>query len=115
MKKFLLYTAGAIAALIALVLLLPVAGLITSGLLVAVGLHYYTKSESVFGKVMSIVLALAGLISALSNVPGFVGLAAIAVVYFLYKNKPGERNEALVTTDNDPFTNFEKEWSKLNN
>lgn len=113
MKKFLLFTAGTFAALIALVALLPVAGLIISGLLVAAGLHFYTKSKSVFTKVMSIVLALAGLISALSNIPGFIGLVAIAILYYLYKNSRGECVEVMSSKENDPFTNFEKEWAEL--
>ncbi|MEK4228885.1 lmo0954 family membrane protein [Solibacillus sp. FSL H8-0538] len=115
MKKFLLFTIGAFAALIALVALLPVAGLIISGLLVAAGLHYYTKSTAVFSKVMSIVLALAGLMSALSNTPGFIGLVAIAILYFIYKNWNVKGDEVIVESEheNDPFTNFEKEWAKL--
>ena len=115
MKKFLLFTVGSVAALIALITLLPVAGIIISGLLIALGLHYYTKSDSVFGKVMSIVLALAGLISAVSNTPGFIGLASIAILYFIYKNWHGERGEVMVENEigSDPFTNFENEWAKL--
>lgn len=114
MKKFLLFTVGSVAALIALITLLPVAGIIISGLLVAVGLHYYTKSNSAFGKVMSIVLALAGLISAISNTPGFIGLVSIAVLYFIYKNWNGEHGEVMVKNEcDDPFTNFENEWAKL--
>lgn len=114
MKKFLLFTVTSVAALIALITLLPVAGIIISGLLVVVGLHYYTKSNSTFGKVMSIVLALAGLISAISNTPGFIGLVSIAVLYFIYKNWNGERGEVMIKNESDdPFTNFENEWAKL--
>ena len=114
MKKFLLFTVGSVAALITLITLLPVAGIIISGLLVAVGLHYYTKSNSTFGKVMSIVLALAGLTSALANTPGFIGLVSIAILYFIYKNWNGERGEIMIKDESDdPFTNFENEWAKL--
>ncbi|ATP39559.1 ABC transporter permease [Solibacillus sp. R5-41] len=118
MKKLFVYTAGFFAALVALVLLAPVAGLLVSGLLLAAGLHYYTESTSTFGKVMSLVLALAGLISALSNIPGFIGLVAIAILYYIYKSRKNEKVEIFSTTEKkeeDPFTNFEREWAKLNN
>ena len=116
MKKFFLYSAGFVAAMIALGLLLPVVGLLVSGLLVAAGLHYYTESTSTFGKVMSIVLALAGLVSALSNVPGFIGLVAVGILYYLFKTRKNEKLEifsAKEEVEEDPFTNFEREWAKL--
>lgn len=115
MKKFFIYSAAFFASIIALGMLLPVAGLIISGLLVAAGLHYYTESTSTFGKVMSIVVALAGLVSALSNIPGFVGLVAIAILYYLFKSRKNEKVEIFKSkTEQDPFTNFEREWAKLN-
>ena len=115
MKKFFLYSAGFIAAMIALALLAPVVGLLISGLLLAAGLHYYTESTSTFGKVMSLVVALAGLVSALSNIPGFIGLVAIAVIIYIYKSRKNEKVEILTNTkEEDPFTNFEREWANLN-
>ena len=115
MKKFLLYTAGFFAAIIAIALLAPVAGLLISGVLLAAGLHYYTESTSTFGKVMSLVVALAGLVSALSNIPGFIGLVAIAILYYIYKSRKNEKVEIIKSTkSDDPFTNFEREWANLN-
>ncbi len=114
MKKFFLYTAGFFAAIIALALLAPVAGLLVSGLLLAGGLHYYTESTSTFGKVMSLVIALAGLISALSNTHGFIGLVAIAILFYIYKTRKHEKVEIFSKTEEDPFTNFEREWANLN-
>lgn len=112
MKKFLLYCGIIIAALIAFASLLPVAGLLISGVLVAAGLHLYTEAQSIFTKVMSIVLALAGLISALSNIPGFIGIVAIALMYYFYKATKNKSHSIVKT--NDPFTNFENEWANLN-
>lgn len=116
MKKFFLYSAAFITAIIALCLLAPVAGLLISGVLLAAGLHYYTESKSTFGKVMSLVVALAGLVSALSNIPGFIGLAAIGVLFYLYKARKNEKIEFLPgkKEEEDPFTNFEREWANLN-
>ncbi|MEK4629343.1 MAG: ABC transporter permease [Solibacillus sp.] len=114
MKKFLLYSAGFFAAIFAIALLAPVAGLLVSGLLLAAGLHYYTESTSTFVKVMSLVIALAGLVSALSNIPGFIGLAAIGILYYIFKTRKNEKVEIFPTKEEDPFTNFEREWAKLN-
>ena len=113
MKKFFLYSAGFVAAIIALGLLAPVVGLLVSGLLLAAGLHYYTESTSTFGKVMSLVVALAGLISALSNIPGLIGLVAIGLLFYIYKTRKNEKVE-IFSKDQDPFTNFEREWANLN-
>lgn len=114
MKKFFLYSAGFVAAMVALALLAPVAGLLVSGLLLAAGLHYYTESTSTFGKVMSLVIALAGLISALSNIPGFIGLVAIGILFYIYKSRKQEQGEIFTKKEDDPFTNFEREWANLN-
>lgn len=114
MKKFFLYSAGFVAAMVALVLLAPVAGLLVSGLLLAAGLHYYTESTSTFGKVMSLVIALAGLISALSNILGFIGLVAIGILFYIYKSRKQEQREIFTKKEDDPFTNFEREWANLN-
>lgn len=111
MKKFLYFCIGSIAALTAFILLIPMVGLLFSGLLLAAGLHYYTKSTSLFGKIMSATVALAGIISAVSNIPAFIGLIAIVIVYFVYKNWKDEK--VIISKEDDPFTNFEKEWAKI--
>lgn len=113
MKKFFMYGAIALAAFIGLIALIPVMGILFSGLLVAAGVHFYTKSESQLGKVLSIVLIIAGAISGLSNTPGIIGILAIATTYYLYKGTKNETN-SVTPASNDPFTNFEKEWANLN-
>ncbi len=57
-----------------------------------------------------------GILSAVSNIPAMIGLAAIAIVYVIYKKWNGE--DVKIPTieskkEEDPFTNFEKEWSNL--
>lgn len=111
MKKFLYFIGGSIAFLIALALLGPMIGLLFSGLLVAAGLHYYTKSTSVFGKIMSATVALVGILSAASNIPAFIGLIAIIALYYIAKNWKKEAN--VIEANDDPFNNFEKEWAKI--
>ncbi|GLC87237.1 lmo0954 family membrane protein [Lysinibacillus piscis] len=116
MKKFLLFAGGVIAAIVALSLIGPLAGLLFSGLVVALGMHFYIRSNSKFGKVFWFTVGIIGLLSAISNVPAMVGLAAIAIVYVIYK-KWNNQDVQIPTLESkkeqDPFTNFEKEWSNL--
>ncbi|MFA1736900.1 lmo0954 family membrane protein [Lysinibacillus fusiformis] len=116
MRKFLLLTGGVIAACVALALIGPLAGLLFSGLFVALGMHFYMASKSNFGKIFWFGVGLIGILSAVSNIPAMIGLAAIAIVYVIYKKWNGE-NVKIPTIESkkeeDPFTNFEKEWSNL--
>ena len=86
MKKFLLLTGGVIATCVALALIGPLAGLLFSGLFVALGMHFYIASKSTFGKIFWFTVGLIGVLSAISNIPAMVGLAAIAIIYVIYKN-----------------------------
>jgi lia operon protein LiaI len=44
-----------------------------------------------------------------------IGLAAIAVIYVIYKkwNNKDVKIPTIEAKEEDPFTNFEKEWSNL--
>ena len=114
MRKFFLLTGGIIAACVALALAGPLVGLLFSGLFVALGMHFYTSSKSSFGKVFWFIVGLMGVLSAISNVPAMVALAAIAVIYVIYKKWNNEDVKIpTIEAKEDPFTNFEKEWSNL--
>jgi len=116
MKKFFFLVVGIIAGIVALSMLGPLVGLAFSALVVYLGMHYYVKSNSGFGKVFWVGVGLIGILSAISNVPALVGLAAIFIVYVLYKKWNNEEISFSKTkgmTENDPFTNFETEWAKL--
>ncbi|UZN00477.1 ABC transporter permease [Lysinibacillus sp. MHQ-1] len=117
MRKFLLLTGGVIAACVALALIGPLAGLLFSGLFVALGMHFYMASKSNFGKIFWFAVGLIGILSAVSNIPAMIGLAAIAIVYVIYKKMEWRRSkksqQLKVKKEEDPFTNFEKEWSNL--
>jgi len=49
----------------------------------------------------------------ISNLPSIVGLIAAFVLYLVYKKWSGERK--VMNEDDDPFSNFEREWAKMNN
>ncbi|MFC7685196.1 ABC transporter permease [Ureibacillus sp. GCM10028918] len=117
MKKVFIVTVGIVAAIVALSMLGPLVGFAFSGLLVYLGLHYYVRSNSGFGKVFWVALGLIGIFTAISNIPALVGLAAIFLIYVLYKKWNNEEvsfSKSTVMKENDPFTNFETEWAKLN-
>lgn len=115
MRKFLLLAGGIIAALVALVLVGPLTGLLFSGVLVALGMHFYIASQSTFNKIIWFTVGLVGVLSAVSNIPAMIGLAAIAIIYVIYKKWNGEdvKIPTIEAKEDDPFTNFEKEWSNL--
>lgn len=116
MKKLFFLVVGIIAAIVALSLLGPLVGFGFSALLVYLGMHYYVRAKSSFGKVFWIAIGLIGVFSAISNIPALVGLAAIFLIYVLYKKWNNEEvsfSKATIIKENDPFTNFETEWAKL--
>ena len=116
MKKLFFLVVGGIAAIVALSLLGPLVGFGFSALLVYLGMHYYLKAKSGFGKVFWVAVGLIGIFTAISNIPALVGLAAIFLIYVLYKKWNNEEvsiRKAKIIKEDDPFTNFEMEWAKL--
>lgn len=115
MKKLLIVIAAIIAASVVLSMAGPLVGLAFSALVIFLALHYYVKTNSVFVKVLWISVGLIGVLTAVSNVPALIGLAALVILYALYKkwdNKEAHFDLEVVKED-DPFTNFENEWAKL--
>lgn len=115
MKKFLLFMGGFFAALVALTLAAPIISLLFSGILIALGMHFYIASQSIVSKIIWFTVGVIGVLSAVLNIPAIIGLAAIAIIYVIYKNWNGDKIifSKIEENVNDPFTNFEKEWSHL--
>ena len=115
MKKFLMLLAGGTAALVALSMMGPLIGFAFSALLVFAGMHYYVKSKSTVAKVLWVAVGLVGVFSAISNIPALIGLAALVLLYVLYKKWNNEEVSFsdVKVKEEDPFTNFENEWAKL--
>lgn len=115
MKKFLMLLAGGTAVLVALSMSGPLIALAFSGLLVFAGMHYYVKSKSMVAKVLWVAVGLVGVFSAISNIPALIGLAALVLLYVLYKKWNNEEVSfsGVTVKEEDPFTNFENEWAKL--
>lgn len=114
MKKLFLLTAGVIAAITALCMIGPIISIGLSAAITLVAMHYYIKSTSTGVKAIWLIIGIFAVLSVIGNIPGVIGLVALAVVYVIYKkwNKE-ELNWNMKSNENDPFTNFEAEWSKL--
>ncbi|GGF20823.1 hypothetical protein GCM10010954_19460 [Halobacillus andaensis] len=115
MKKFLLFLAALVALAVLLANLGPMILLGVSVWLLYIVFKQFMKSDSTAGKIGWVILGLIILSIAVSNIYAVIGLAAAYAIYLIVKNWTGRDKEPAVTQSNDPFTNFEKQWSELNN
>lgn len=114
MKKLGLLVVGGIAAIVLIANLGPMVGL-AIGLVV---MYYAFKkamgAETGGKKFWWGALSVVGLCVSVANIPAILGAAAIYVLYLVYKKWNGSASVE-ESIDNDPFTNFEREWAKLKN
>lgn len=116
MKKLLLLIIAFIALIILIVNLGPMILLGVSIWLLYVVFKQFIKSSSVGAKVVWAILGLVILGVATANVFSIIGIAAAIVLYIIFKkwNEDGYGKKGQVIDNNDPFTNFERQWSELN-
>ncbi|HWI49478.1 MAG TPA: ABC transporter permease [Rummeliibacillus sp.] len=115
MKKFGLFIIGVIAGITILGSLGALSGLAISAAILFAGIHFYIKSNSTFSKVVWALVAVAGLLTTTANIPGFIGLAAIAILWFVFHKWNGSEksNSFFAPKKDDPFTSFENQWKEL--
>ncbi|WP_146550301.1 ABC transporter permease [Rummeliibacillus suwonensis] len=115
MKKFGLFIIGITAAITILCSLGALAGLAISAAILYVGIHFYLKSTSTFSKIVWALVAIAGLLTATANIPGFIGLTAIVILWYILRKWDGSNNQQsfVAPKSDDPFTNFENQWKEL--
>jgi len=117
MRKFLLFVVG-LAALG--IFILSIGPMVLMG--VGVGLLYivfrqFMKTDSTVAKIGWIIAGLLLIGMVLSNIPALIGVGAAAVLYLIYKSWKKDDNDPemeIIDKDDDPFTNFEREWNNLN-
>ncbi|SIT74949.1 lmo0954 family membrane protein [Edaphobacillus lindanitolerans] len=112
MKKFLLVTIGIVAGITVLANLGAIIGLVISAAIMYAGWHFYHRTASGFGRFCWAAVGIIGALTAIGNIPAFVGLLAVAALWYVY-HKWNNREAAIPGTSDDPFDNFEREWSKL--
>ncbi|MGY0693317.1 lmo0954 family membrane protein [Virgibacillus sp. FSP13] len=117
MNKFLLFVGGLVAVLVLLATLGPMILLGVSIWLLYVIFKQFMKSDSTVGKIAWIVAGLFVLGIGLSNIYAVIGVAAAYVLYLIFRNwrKDDHNLKQQTVVDDDPFTNFERQWAELNN
>jgi lia operon protein LiaI len=113
MKKFGLLLLGGVAAVVLLHNLGPMVGLVVSLAILYFVFKRFLKAESVWSKMGWGFIGFVAIMASASNIPAILGIAAAYVLYLVYK-KWNENKSEVVIDDNDPFVNFEKQWSQLN-
>lgn len=117
MNKLVLFFVGIIAGIILFSNLGAIIGLMISAAIVFAGIHYYRKSASTLLQLFWGGVLVIGLITAVSNIPAFIGIVAAIAVYYVWKSWNKEKNNDIIEhqPSNDPFVNFEKQWDELKN
>ncbi|MDM5314552.1 flagellar basal body rod protein [Fictibacillus sp. b24] len=114
MKKLGLLVVGGIAAIVLIANLGPMVGLAIGLAVMYYAFKKATAAETGGKKFWWGALSVAGLCVSVANLPAILGAVAIYVLYIVYK----KWNQSAIVednVDNDPFTNFEREWAKLKN
>ncbi|AXI09903.1 flagellar basal body rod protein [Oceanobacillus sp. 143] len=117
MRKFLLFIGGLVALVVLLANLGPMVLLGLSVWLLYIIFKKFVKTDSVAAKIGWVIVALIILSIGISNVFSVIGVAAAVALYYIVKNWNKEDNDPVVhvVEDDDPFTNFERQWADLNN
>ncbi|MFG6119706.1 lmo0954 family membrane protein [Thalassobacillus sp. B23F22_16] len=118
MKKFMLFIIGLIALFVLLANLGPMVLLGVSVWLLYIVFKQFIKSDSTAGKIGWVIAGLLILSIAVANVYAVIGLAAAYVLYVIYKKWQEDKLEEDVSfsvKQDDPFTNFEKQWAEMKN
>src|SRR5699024_6875045 len=114
---FILFIVGLIALFILLVNLGPLIWLaICAGFLYLV-FRKFMQSDSTSAKIGWGILGLVIISMIIPTSYSVIGIGAAIVLYFIYKswNKKDNHHDKLPPVDNDPFSNFEREWNELKN
>lgn len=116
MKKFMLFVGGLLAFFILLANLGPMILLGVSVWMLYIVFKKFIKSDSTAGKIGWVIAGLFVLGIGLSNIYAVIGIAAAYVLYFIYRNWKNDDDQTVdqVVEDNDPFTNFERQWAEIN-
>ncbi|MEI4800702.1 flagellar basal body rod protein [Bacillus sp. FJAT-51639] len=114
MKQFLAFMAAGILALIALGSLAGIVGLAIGAGIVYWSYKSFVRAQSFFGKLAWGIVGLIGLSIALSHSPALIGIAALVVLYYGYREWKKEKDVVDVASDSsNSYSNFEDEWNKL--
>ncbi|KMY52764.1 hypothetical protein AC623_01145 [Bacillus sp. FJAT-27231] len=114
MKKVMLFCIGGLAAVVAVASAGPVLGLVACAAIMYVAWKQYKQASTKGIKFFWGAAGIIAFLAAVGNVPALLGVAALGVLYMVYK-KWQEDDESFVgvAREEDPFMNFERQWSQL--
>ena len=112
MKKFGLLVVGGIAAIVLLHNLAPMVAMVISLAILYFVVKRFLLTDSILMKIGWGIIGFAALMASASNVPAVLGIAAAYILYVVYKK--WNESKVVIKEKNDPFVNFEKQWSELN-
>lgn len=115
MKKFGLAIIGMVAAIVVLANLGSILALAISAVITFAGVHYYRKSDSTFLKLFWGTVLVIGLVTAVTNVPAFIGIIALLGVYYVWRKWNDRTDDNIIEAkySDDPFVNFERQWDEI--
>ncbi|RDI42294.1 flagellar basal body rod protein [Falsibacillus pallidus] len=111
MKKIGLLLVGGIAGIVLLTHVGPLVGLAVSLVILYYAFKRFMRADSTFKKILWASIGVIALLASASNVPAILGIAAAWVLFLVYKNWNGQKENR--TDKHDPFANFEREWAQL--
>jgi lia operon protein LiaI len=111
MKNLLKYIVIGLLLIFAATVIAPmVIGILIGGAIFYGGYKVCEKNESVFMKIIGLLLITLGIVIAFSSIPVLLLLGATIIGYYVYKYFKGEDQ---IIPASSPFSNFEKEWQNL--
>ncbi|MBC6975633.1 flagellar basal body rod protein [Bacillus sp. Xin] len=115
MKQFLAFIAAGILALIALGSLAGIVGFAIGAGIVYWSYKLFVRTQSFLGKLAWGIVGLIGLSIALSHSPALIGIVALVVLYYGYREWKKDKDAVVDSTSESskPYSNFEDEWNQL--
>ncbi|GGE77415.1 flagellar basal body rod protein [Priestia taiwanensis] len=114
MKNFLLVVAAIVLGFIAIASLGGIIGIAIGAAIAYYSVKSFSKATSLPGKLGWGIVGLIGLSIALGNFPAIIGIGAIALLYYGYKEwKKDKQDDYHSSNTQDSFHNFEREWNEL--
>ncbi|WP_243292646.1 flagellar basal body rod protein [Bacillus sp. FJAT-47783] len=111
MKKLMLVLLGIVLVCVLLAHLGPMIALLISSGICYYAFRKFKQTESKWMKFLLGSIAIIALLVSITNLPALIGLVALIGLHYVYKHwQKKEKFE-----ESDPFTNFEREWGKLQN
>jgi lia operon protein LiaI len=113
MKKFLTFLAAGVLVIIALASLGHLIGLAVGIALAYWSIKSFLKSNSLLGKFSWGIVGLIGLSIVFGNFPAIIGIVAIALLYYGYREWKKECHYNHADAEYNSFKNFEEQWESI--